>query len=82
MGQQQRVAVARALMGSPELIIADEPTSALDEDLQQEFMSVLVRQVKATNAACVLVSHQQSLGRLVDRVVALASINEHAREPA
>ena len=82
VGQQQRVAVARALMGSPELIIADEPTSALDEDRQCDFMRILMRQVKATNAACVMVSHQRSLGQGVDRMVEMASINPRIREVA
>lgn len=79
VGQQQRVAVARALMGSPELIIADEPTSALDEDRQRDFMRILMQQVRATNAACVMVSHQRSLGQWVDRMVEMASINPSVR---
>lgn len=82
VGQQQRVAVARALMGSPELIIADEPTSALDEDRQRDFMRILMQQVRATNAACVMVSHQRSLGQWVDRVVEMASINPSVRAVA
>jgi len=82
VGQQQRVAVARALMGSPELIIADEPTSALDEDRQRDFMRILMQQVRATNAACVMVSHQRSLGQWVDRMVEMASINPSVRAVA
>lgn len=82
VGQQQRVAVARALLGSPELIIADEPTSALDEDRQHEFMQMLMRQVKATHAACVMVTHQRSLGAMADRVVDLSSMNQQMRVTA
>jgi putative ABC transport system ATP-binding protein len=75
VGQQQRVAAARALLGSPELIIADEPTSALDEDLQQEFMQLLMQQVHVTKAACIMVTHQRSHGAFVDRVIEFSSLN-------
>lgn len=79
VGQQQRVAAARALIGSPELIVADEPTSALDRDRQMEFLDVLFTQVADAGATLMMVSHDQSLAPRFDRVVPLADI---AREVA
>jgi putative ABC transport system ATP-binding protein len=74
VGQQQRVAAARALIGSPELIVADEPTSALDRDRQQAFLDVLFTQVREAGATLIMVSHDQSLAPLFDRVVPLDKI--------
>jgi len=74
VGQQQRVAAARALIGSPELIVADEPTSALDRDRQQAFLDVLFTQVREARATLIMVSHDQSLAPLFDRVVPLDKI--------
>jgi putative ABC transport system ATP-binding protein len=79
VGQQQRVAAARALIGSPELIVADEPTSALDRDRQMAFLDVLFTQVRDAGATLIMVSHDQSLAPRFDRVVPLAEI---AREVA
>ena len=50
VGQQQRVAAARALLGSPELMIADEPTSALDEDQREKFLGFAFRPIAARSA--------------------------------
>lgn len=74
VGQQQRVAAARALIGSPELIVADEPTSALDRDRQMAFLEVLFTQVRDAAATLIMVSHDQSLAPRFDRVMALADI--------
>jgi putative ABC transport system ATP-binding protein len=74
VGQQQRVAAARALIGSPELIVADEPTSALDRDRQMAFLDVLFAQVTDCGATLIMVSHDQSLAPRFDRVVPLADI--------
>jgi putative ABC transport system ATP-binding protein len=71
VGQQQRVAVARALIGSPEIIIADEPTSALDEDSQQAFLKLLFAQVEAAGSSLIMVSHDRRLARQFGRVVYL-----------
>jgi putative ABC transport system ATP-binding protein len=57
VGQQQRVAAARALMGQPELILADEPTSALDAALRQDFMDVLMQAAQDAGSTLVCVSH-------------------------
>lgn len=75
VGQQQRVAAARALIGAPELLIADEPTSALDADRREAFLSLLFRECKQSGATLILVSHDRQLAGLFDRQVALQEIN-------
>lgn len=78
VGQQQRVAAARALIGGPSLIIADEPTSALDADSRDRFIELLSEEAKRTNAAMLFVSHDASLASLFDRAVDLDQINRAA----
>ena len=78
MGQQQRVAAARALIGAPELVIADEPTSALDADIRRSFLDLLFREVAEAGAALLFVSHDASLEGAFDRTIALAEINRAA----
>lgn len=75
VGQQQRVAAARALIGAPELIIADEPTSSLDADVQQAFLDLLFNEVKQTGAALLFVSHDRRLEPRFTRSVSLTDIN-------
>jgi len=75
VGQQQRVAAARALIGAPRLIIADEPTSALDEYHQSEFLSLLIEQTRRSDATLCMVSHQQGLEKMFDRTVDLSVLN-------
>jgi putative ABC transport system ATP-binding protein len=70
-GQQQRVAAARALIGSPEIIIADEPTSALDQDSKQGFLELLFAEARKTNSALLFVSHDLTLSSLFDRSISL-----------
>jgi len=74
-GQQQRVAVARALIGHPDLVICDEPTSALDTDARWSFLDLLFREVAAAEATLVFVSHDRTLAEGFDRTVALAAVN-------
>jgi len=74
IGQQQRVAVARAIIGSPRLIIADEPTSALDADNRNEFLKLLFEEVTRVNASLILVSHDQSLASGFDRRMDISDI--------
>jgi len=74
VGQQQRVAAARALIGSPEIVVADEPTSALDEDRQQDFLDLLFDQIDATNATLIMVSHDRRLSRYFNRTLQLKDI--------
>ncbi len=75
VGQQQRVAAARALIGSPKLILADEPTSALDSDARNRFIELLSEETKSTNAALLFVSHDGSLAGLFDRALDLGALN-------
>lgn len=78
IGQQQRVAAARALLGGPGIIVADEPTSALDHDAREDFLRLLMTECRAQNSALLFVSHDTSLGGLFDRVVSLTDINRAA----
>lgn len=61
VGQQQRVAAARALIGAPELVLADEPTSALDEARREEFMDLLLGACARDGCALIFVSHDARL---------------------
>ena len=78
VGQQQRVAAARALIGSPDLVIADEPTSALDPDRREAFAGLLFQECAAAGSALVFVSHDRSLAPLFHRVVHLPDLNRAA----
>jgi putative ABC transport system ATP-binding protein len=78
VGQQQRVAMARALIGGPELILADEPTSALDAPRQQAFLELLLGECAARGTTLVFASHDRSLARLLDREIDLAALNQAA----
>jgi putative ABC transport system ATP-binding protein len=75
VGQQQRVAAARALLGAPELLIADEPTSALDADARQAYLDVLFKQCEAQRSSLLFVSHDAALRPLFPRSVSLAELN-------
>lgn len=81
VGQQQRVAVARALIGQPEIIIADEPTSALDADTRGRFVDVLFEQVAVADAALMMVSHDESFAPLFDRTVRVQDLLTVAEAP-
>jgi putative ABC transport system ATP-binding protein len=82
VGQQQRVAAARALIGQPELVIADEPTSALDEDRREAFLDVLLSACAASRSALVFVSHDQRIAARFSRHVLLPAINRAAEAVA
>jgi putative ABC transport system ATP-binding protein len=71
VGQQQRVAAARALIGTPELILADEPTSALDTDNRDRFIELLLQLAAKQQSSVVFVSHDQSLAGRFDHRIAL-----------
>ncbi|MDD7805600.1 MAG: ABC transporter ATP-binding protein, partial [Endozoicomonas sp. (ex Botrylloides leachii)] len=75
IGQQQRVAAARALIGQPEIIIADEPTSALDEATRNDFIQLLFTECQSANSTLIFVSHDISLKPLFDRSISLDKIN-------
>ena len=74
VGQQQRVAAARALLGSPSLILADEPTSALDPKNRDAFLRALKEAQTARGAALLCVSHDPALEPYFDRTVTLAAL--------
>ncbi|TKB06799.1 ABC transporter ATP-binding protein [Desulforhopalus sp. IMCC35007] len=75
VGQQQRVAAARALIGSPSLVIADEPTSSLDTEHRESFLRLLFSECSRSGATLIFVSHDTSLMPLFDRVVEFKKIN-------
>ena len=75
IGQQQRVAAARALIGSPDLLIADEPTSALDADTRESFIHLLFEECDRAGMTLLFVSHDGSLEGLFDRSLDLRALN-------
>jgi putative ABC transport system ATP-binding protein len=81
VGQQQRVAAARALIGQPDVVIADEPTSALDEDRREAFMRLLLQAHGRAGSALLFVTHDVRLAHHFDRVVDLPSINRATQAP-
>ncbi|AFO93441.1 ATP-binding cassette domain-containing protein (plasmid) [Phaeobacter inhibens] len=79
VGQQQRVAVARALIGTPPLIIADEPTSALDSGVQSAFLDLLFTQTASHGSSLLMVSHDSRLSACFDRVIHIEDIAQVKR---
>jgi putative ABC transport system ATP-binding protein len=77
-GQLQRVAIARALVHRPALVLADEPTGNLDPDTAAQVLQVLLPQVRAQPAICLLVTHSPAAAARADRVLRLTS---HGLEP-
>lgn len=75
VGQQQRVAVARALIGAPDLIIADEPTSALDHDNRDRFIELLNTRRAQYGSSLLFVSHDLTLAKHFDRSLNLSDLN-------
>jgi len=78
VGQQQRVAAARALIGAPELVIADEPTSSLDADRRTAFIDLLFRECDNANATLIFVSHDNSLVAPFERTIEFDQLNSAA----
>jgi len=78
IGQQQRVAVARALIGKPEIILADEPTSALDKSNQKEFINLLFKSLDDNEQGLIMVSHDHKLSnkfKTVKNITEICEIN-------
>jgi putative ABC transport system ATP-binding protein len=75
VGQQQRVAVARALANRPKLVLADEPTGALDVNNAQQVLDLIRRLCNEVNASLLLVSHDLNIANQLPRVVTLAELN-------
>ncbi len=80
VGQQQRVAAARALIGAPELVIADEPTSSLDADRRKAFIDLLFRECDNVNATLIFVSHDNSLVAPFGRTIEFQQLNSAGSE--
>jgi len=82
VGQQQRVAAARALIGAPELIIADEPTSALDTSHREAFLKLLFDEAERAGASVLFVSHDHTLKPLFKTAQSLDELNQAPRAAA
>ena len=67
-GQQQRVSIARAIAGSPKLILADEPTGALDSKTGIEIMTIL-NDLNARGITVVLVTHEDDIAKYASRII-------------
>jgi len=78
VGQQQRVAVARALIGNPSLIIADEPTSSLDMSARKIFLDLMFSQISENQSTLLMVSHDPSLAGHFDRTINIEDIIERS----
>ncbi len=78
VGQQQRVAACRALIGAPEIIVADEPTSSLDFDRREVFLELLFAECELAGATLVFVSHDRTLESMFSRTISLPDINRTA----
>ncbi len=76
VGQQQRVAACRALIGAPELIVADEPTSSLDFDRREAFLELLFQECERAGATLVFVSHDRTLEGMFSRRISLPDVNK------
>ena len=74
-GQQQRIAIARAIINKPKLLIADEPTSSLDQSNRDNFMSILMETAETHDMTLVFVSHDLSLSGYFDRIDSVSDIN-------
>lgn len=80
VGQQQRVAAARALIGRPEILIADEPTSALDAERQADFLQLLLHESRSAGSTVIFVSHDRRLAPHFSRELSLGDINRAAAQ--
>jgi putative ABC transport system ATP-binding protein len=75
VGQQQRVAVARALANRPKLVLADEPTGALDSKNAQQVLELIRKLCGEVGASLLLVSHDLNIAKQLSRVVSLSELN-------
>lgn len=70
-GERQRVAIARAIVGSPNVLLADEPSGSLDEVTGNDVMNLIFDLVKKTKMSLILVTHNNDLAKMCDRVLRL-----------
>ena len=82
VGQQQRVAIVRAMINEPEILIADEPTSALDADAKDAFLNILVENCKRHNTTLLFVSHDLSLKPFFTESVEISAFSKSTEEPS
>lgn len=71
-GERQRVAIGRALMNEPELVLFDEPTSALDSKLGEQVMELIRTEVKGRGTAAIVVTHDARMTHYADRAVGVS----------
>lgn len=71
-GERQRVAIGRALMNEPSLVLIDEPTSALDTELGEQVMELITNEVKSRRTAAIIVTHDARMTRYADRSVEIS----------
>ncbi|MEK9703084.1 MAG: ATP-binding cassette domain-containing protein, partial [Deltaproteobacteria bacterium] len=76
VGQQQRVAAARAFIGNPKLILADEPTSALDPENRSAFLELIFKECSKNQTTLIMVSHDASMAGQFDQVIDLNDLNQ------
>ncbi|MBC7741917.1 MAG: ATP-binding cassette domain-containing protein, partial [Bdellovibrionaceae bacterium] len=76
VGQQQRVAVARALLKKPKIILADEPTSALDYNHRENFLKLMFELCREHQTTVLFVSHDRTIEKLFDRSIDLLALNQ------
>ena len=70
-GQQQRVAIGRALINRPSIILADEPTGNLDSKNARDIISLLKYSIKKYNQTLVLITHDDNIAKMADRIIAI-----------
>jgi putative ABC transport system ATP-binding protein len=73
-GEQQRVAVCRAMLNNPPILLADEPTGNLDQDNKQNVVDLLVEQAKRNNSTLLMVTHDESLLNKFDAVLDMRNV--------
>ena len=76
VGQQQRVAIVRALINYPALLLVDEPTSALDKANRDSFLTLLLEVLAENNCAMVFVSHDSDIGKHFSNRIELSELNQ------
>ncbi|EAO51818.1 ABC transporter ATP-binding protein [Bacillus thuringiensis serovar israelensis ATCC 35646] len=70
-GEKQRVAIARAFMNNPDLILADEPTASLDSKRAREVVEMMKREVKESQKAAIMITHDERMLDVCDRILML-----------